>query len=79
MQGIQRDLQLTVVFVTHDMIEALALGDRITVMQQGRVVQIGTPATLLHSPSGDYVRDLFDTTRREAQLLESLTMGTAVS
>ena len=76
---IHRDLQLTVVFVTHDIIEALALGDRIAVMQEGRLAQIDTPAALLHSPAGDYVRDLFDSPRREAQLLESLTMGTVVS
>ena len=76
---IHRDLQLTVVFVTHDMIEALALGDRIAVMQEGRLAQVDTPAALLHSPAGDYVRDLFDTPRREAQLLESLAMGTVVS
>ena len=69
---IRRELGLTAVFVTHDMVEALVLGDRIAVMQAGRLVQIGTPRTLMHEPADDYVRQLLDTPRREARLVESL-------
>ena len=69
---IRRELGLTAVFVTHDMVEALVLGDRIAVMQAGRLVQVGTPGTLMRNPANDYVRLLLDTPRREARLVESL-------
>ena len=69
---IRRELGLTAVFVTHDMVEALVLGDRIAVLQAGRLVQVGTPRTLIREPANDYVRQLLDTPRREAQLVESL-------
>jgi len=69
---IRRELGLTAVFVTHDMVEALVLGDRIAVLQAGRLVQVGTPRTLMREPANDYVRQLRDTPRREAQLVESL-------
>ena len=69
---IRRELGLTAVFVTHDMVEALVLGDRIAVMEAGHLVQIGTPRTLMHEPANDYVRQLLDTPRREAQLVGSL-------
>ena len=74
---IRRDLALTAVFVTHDMVEALVLGDRIAVMQAGRLVQVGTPATLMREPADDYVRQLLDTPRREARLVDSLLTGEA--
>ena len=51
------------------------LGDRIAVMQAGRLVQVGTPGTLMREPADDYVRQLLDTPRREAQLVESLAMN----
>ena len=69
---IRRELGLTAVFVTHDMVEALVLGDRIAVLQAGRLGQVGTPRTLMREPANDYVRQLLDTPRREAQLVESL-------
>ena len=69
---IRRELGLTAVFVTHDMVEALVLGDRIAVLQAGRLVQIGTSRTLMRDPANDYVRQLLDTPRREARLVESL-------
>jgi osmoprotectant transport system ATP-binding protein len=75
---IRRELGLSAVFVTHDMVEALVLGDRIAVMQAGRLVQIGTPETLMREPADDYVRQLLDTPRREARLVESL-LGSGTS
>ena len=69
---IRRELGLTAVFVTHDMVEALVLGDRIAVLQAGHLVQIGTPLTLMREPTNDYVRQLLDTPRRDARLVESL-------
>jgi osmoprotectant transport system ATP-binding protein len=69
---IRRALRLTAIFVTHDMVEALLVGDRIGVMHHGRLVQIGAPAELLQSPADDYVRQLMNTPRRQAALVDSL-------
>ena len=54
---LQHELQKTMVFVTHDLQEALKLGDRILIMRDGAVVQVGTPAEVVGSPADDYVRD----------------------
>jgi osmoprotectant transport system ATP-binding protein len=67
---IRRELGLTAIFVTHDMIEALIVGDRIAVLQEGRLVQVGTPSELLRSPADDYVRQLMHTPRRQAELVD---------
>ena len=53
---IRRHLGLTAIFVTHDMVEALLVGDRIAVMHRGRLVQVGTPSELLQTPADEYVR-----------------------
>ncbi len=47
----------TMVFITHDLAEALKLGDRILIMRDGRLVQVGTGAELVGAPADDYVRD----------------------
>ena len=54
---LQRQMHRTMVFITHDLREALQLGDRIAIMRDGRIVQIGTAAQLLDEPANDYVRD----------------------
>jgi glycine betaine/proline transport system ATP-binding protein len=54
---LQRELQKTVVFITHDLAEALKLGDRIAIMRDGRFVQVGTPQEVVAAPADDYVRD----------------------
>jgi osmoprotectant transport system ATP-binding protein len=54
--SLQKEIKKTVVFVTHDIDEALLLGDRIGVMQEGEVVQIATPDELLDAPANDFVR-----------------------
>jgi glycine betaine/proline transport system ATP-binding protein len=51
--------QRTVVFISHDLDEAMRIGDRIAIMQNGRVVQIGTPDEILNNPANDYVRTFF--------------------
>ncbi|MBU8729064.1 ABC transporter ATP-binding protein [Cytobacillus oceanisediminis] len=53
---LQKKIEKTIVFVTHDMKEALKLGDRICVMKDGKIVQVGTPEELLANPEDDFVR-----------------------
>jgi glycine betaine/proline transport system ATP-binding protein len=50
-------LHKTIVFITHDFLEALRLGDRIAIMRDGWVVQIGTPAEVVMNPANDYVAE----------------------
>ena len=52
---LQQKLHKTIVFITHDLNEAMFLGDRIAVMRDGRIVQIGTPEDILTDPANDYV------------------------
>ena len=52
---LQQKLQKTIVFITHDLNEAMFLGDRIAVMRDGEIVQIGTPDDILTHPANDYV------------------------
>jgi glycine betaine/proline transport system ATP-binding protein len=54
---IQAKLQTSIVFITHDITEALKLADRIAIMRDGRVVQIGTPTDIVLNPVDDYVRE----------------------
>jgi osmoprotectant transport system ATP-binding protein len=72
---IRKSLALTAVFVTHDMAEALLVGDRIGIMREGRLIQIGTPRELLHAPSDDYVQQLIETPMRQASMVDAL-LGT---
>lgn len=59
MQGelieLQRSLKKTIIFITHDLDEALILGDRIAIMKGGRIVQIGTAREIVNEPADDYV------------------------
>jgi glycine betaine/proline transport system ATP-binding protein len=52
---LQRTLKKTIVFITHDLDEAVRIGSRVAVMKDGRVVQVGTPANILENPADDYV------------------------
>jgi glycine betaine/proline transport system ATP-binding protein len=54
---LQKTLGKTIVFVTHDFLEAARLGDRIAIMRDGQLVQVGTPREIILSPADDYVRD----------------------
>ena len=54
---LQKNIKKTIVFVTHDMSEALKLGDRICLMRNGEIVQTGTPEELIHQPVNDFVRE----------------------
>ena len=66
---IHDELHLTTVMVTHDMTEALLLGDRIAVMRDGSIVQIGTPQELTAKPADDFVARMIATPQRRAKRL----------
>jgi multiple sugar transport system ATP-binding protein len=55
LKELQRRLGVTAIFVTHDQVEAMTIGDRIAVMNNGRLEQMGTPAELYHHPSNRFV------------------------
>ena len=57
---LQREQRRTIMFVSHDLEEALRIGTRIAIMEGGRVVQIGTPQDIIANPADDYVRAFFD-------------------
>lgn len=59
-----RSLSITAVYVTHDQGEAMALGDRIVVMSNGKVAQIGTPRDIYYAPTNAFVADFIGTTNR---------------
>lgn len=56
---LQTEHSRTVVFVSHDLDEAMRIGDRIAIMQDGAVVQVGTPEDIVINPANDYVRSFF--------------------
>lgn len=74
---VHRELGLTTVMITHDMLEAVLLADRIAVMAKGEIVEVGTPHDLLNDPKNDYVRELIDVPRRQASEVERLARGRA--
>ena len=53
---LQSTLHKTIIFITHDLDEALKLGDHIAILRDGKLVQVGTPDEILRSPADDYVR-----------------------
>ncbi|MFJ2948411.1 glycine betaine/L-proline ABC transporter ATP-binding protein [Streptomyces sp. NPDC087226] len=71
---LHREEGRTMVFITHDLQEALRLGDRIALMRDGRVVQLGTPEEIVASPADDYVRAFTRDVPRE----QILTVRTAM-
>lgn len=68
---LKKRLGSTIVFVTHDIFEALRLADRIAVMHEGRLEQTGTPRAVLSAPATPFVRDLFERPARQLSLLPS--------
>ncbi|MFJ8671110.1 glycine betaine/L-proline ABC transporter ATP-binding protein [Streptomyces sp. NPDC093589] len=65
---LHREEGRTMVFITHDLSEALLLGDRIALMRDGKVVQLGTPEEIVGSPADEYVRDFVRDVPREQVL-----------
>ncbi|MGB2985156.1 MAG: ATP-binding cassette domain-containing protein [Phycisphaerae bacterium] len=66
---IKRELGKTIVFVTHDIFEALTLADRIAVMHEGRLEQVGTKREILAEPATGFVKDLFSKPKAQLELL----------
>lgn len=55
--NLRSKVKKTVVFITHDLLEALTLGDRIAIMRDGAIIQLGTPQEIVTMPADDYVRE----------------------
>ena len=58
--SLQRKLEKTVVFITHDINEAFKLGDTVAIMRDGRLIQVGTPEEMSANPADDYVRQFIN-------------------
>ncbi|MGD2053119.1 MAG: glycine betaine/L-proline ABC transporter ATP-binding protein ProV [Gammaproteobacteria bacterium] len=56
---LQEKSKRTIIFISHDLDEAMRIGDRIAIMEGGRVVQVGTPEEILNNPADDYVASFF--------------------
>jgi osmoprotectant transport system ATP-binding protein len=72
LRALRRQLGITIVLVTHDMAEALLLGDRVAVMAAGRIERVGTPAELLRDPGTETVQRFVHAPLRQARRLERL-------
>ncbi|EEA96740.1 ABC transporter ATP-binding protein [Pseudovibrio sp. JE062] len=72
---IQRTLGSTILLVTHDMEEAIQLGDQVAVMDQGRLVQHGTPAEIISNPATDFVAEMVGGVDRPLRLLSLLPIS----
>ncbi len=66
-------IKKTIIFVTHDIFEALTLADRIAVMHEGRIEQLGTANEILSRPATDFVRDLFGKPARQLKMFNEQT------
>ena len=75
---LQREVQKTMIFITHDLMEALKLGDRIAIMKDGHFVQVGTPEEVVAHPADDYVADFIRDVPR-AHVLTARTIMAAAS
>jgi len=69
-RGLQERLRKTVIFVTHDIFEAFELGDRVAILDEGRMVQIGTPHELVHEPASEFVARFVGSVREKISLFQ---------
>lgn len=74
---LQAEFGKTIVFITHDLNEAMFLGDRIAVMRDGRIVQVGTPDDILRDPANDYVAQFVQDVDRARVLTAGSVMEAA--
>jgi len=61
--NLQQEFKKTIIFVTHDMDEALKLGDRICIMQEGNILQFDTPEEILNNPANDFIKEFIGKNR----------------
>jgi spermidine/putrescine transport system ATP-binding protein len=78
LKRIQREVGITFIFVTHDQEEALTMSDRIAVMSEGRVEQVGTPEEIYHAPATVFVAGFIGTANLLPATVESVSPGSAV-
>jgi osmoprotectant transport system ATP-binding protein len=71
---LKKEFNKTIVFVTHDIFEALLLGDRIAVFHQGAVEQIGSKEELIQHPATNFVRELFENVKQQIQLFQEIAI-----
>ena len=64
LKKIQRELNITMVFVTHDLEEALVISDQMAIMEQGKLIQCDTPANILANPVNDFVREFLQNQKK---------------
>ena len=69
--NLQREQRRTILFVSHDLEEALRIGNRIAIMEGGRLVQVGTPQEIIENPADEYVRAFFKSVDTSRYLLAS--------
>ncbi len=75
--GLQDTMQKTMVFITHDFLEAIKMGDHIAIMKDGVISQIGTPEEIVANPADDYVREFTEDVPRYKVLSAGKVMRTA--
>src|SRR5699024_1381256 len=69
MISMQEEIQTTIVFVTHDMDEAIKIADRIAIMKDGEIIQLDTPENILRHPKNDFVEGFIGKKRLDANKL----------
>lgn len=77
--GLQENVKKTIIFITHDLNEALRIGDRIALMKDGQVMQIGTGEEILTNPANQYVRDFVEDVDRSKVLTAKNIMEPAIT
>lgn len=77
--SLQQKMRKTIIFITHDLDEALKIGDRIAIMKDGGIVQIGTAEEILQNPADDYVREFTQDVNRTRIITASAIMRDAES
>ncbi len=75
---LQNTVQKSIVFITHDLNEALRIGDRIAIMKDGEIIQVGTGEEILTNPADDYVRDFVEEVDRSRVLTAANIMIPAI-
>lgn len=77
--SLQQKMRKTIIFITHDLDEALKIGDRIAIMKDGEIVQIGTAEEILQNPADDYVREFTQDVNRTKIITAAAIMRSADS